>query len=469
MKFNSLHLRITVSVTIIQLLAIAIFLFGSLKECKEVLLDSQDQIISGIAQDIQNLLDLPKNQLNDAINRMVKDSTVNRYEQVSSKKPILFIVWQDNQKDNIAISQTDNQTFNYWLDQFKLPAKKTKKQHYETTLKQDDYVYRFTCYASTTLPDVNIVVGINNRDVEHETGEIINFMLILGTIMIGITFVVTGVIVPRLLTPIDTTSQALKKVSLNNMSADLLKEMQIPTELHVFVDSVKNMLSRLDRAIIQQKQFSADASHELRTPLAVAKSTLQTAQIRERTNQEYQAAIAESLEDISRMEKLIEQLMALAHLDNIEIKTATTEIKLNAILSQVAQQINNCHNTDQVKINDMPDISLRGYEDELYRMFYNIIDNALLYGPEGHPVTISTKKTDKQTAVIFHDSGYISAEYLDHLCERFYRVDKARSRNTGGSGLGLAIAQKIAERHNAHIEITSIPDTGTDVTVTFSC
>jgi signal transduction histidine kinase len=229
------------------------------------------------------------------------------------------------------------------------------------------------------------------------------------------------------------------------------------------------MLSRLDKVLRQQRQFSSDAAHELRTPLAGVKSTLQAAQMRPRQVDEYKRVIDDALKDIARMGRLIDQLLVLARLEEVEGCNAVTEVRLDELLGELAETYDEKmhHAGGKVVLREGSPAVIRGSLDDLARLLGNVIDNAATYGPPGGTINITLKSEPEgwATVCVHDEGGNIPAGALPHLSDRFYRVDESRSNSTGGAGLGLAIAREIVHRHRGSMSITSDVSSGTTVCI----
>jgi signal transduction histidine kinase len=240
-------------------------------------------------------------------------------------------------------------------------------------------------------------------------------------------------------------------------------------ELQPFQAALDDMLARLNAAMRQQEQFTADAAHELRTPLAIMKSTLQTLQMRPRTVAEYRESLDDALRDIDRMEQLVQQLLTLARLDSTNRTSDFTDVRLDVLLKSLADVFADRAERQGAHIacTDHEGVRVRGDETELWQLFSNLLDNALRYGPSDGVVRISLQDGPDRwvTACVHDDGGGIPPEKLPRLFDRFYRVDSSRSQASGGSGLGLAIVREIVQRHHGEIEITSDPQSGTSVIV----
>ena len=337
-------------------------------------------------------------------------------------------------------------------------------------LDQGIYKYRAVWVRHHSEQGVaNVLVASSSRYVYHEMEEFLRLLLILGgSLMVG-SFLLVPVIVTWAMRPIDEVAAVLRRVTPANMEQETLHNLKVPQELLPFVEALDGMLVRLDKAIKQQKQFIADASHELRTPLTIIKSTIQTTRMADRDMADYTKALDDILQDVDRMERLIEHLLSLARVDEGGDLLNTTRIALDTLLINLAEIFDAKASQQGGKVicdNYLP-TWVEGDASELDQLFTNILDNAVKYGPPDGIIRVTlSHEPDGYATVCIHDQGgKIPSEALPHLFDRFYRVDSSRSRATGGAGLGLAIAKEIADRHNGQIEITSDIHTGTSVFV----
>jgi signal transduction histidine kinase len=316
---------------------------------------------------------------------------------------------------------------------------------------------------------INIVIADANIYTGHEMAEYLRLLLILGGCVVAGSVIAFLLIISWTLNPIEQTAAILRTVTHTNLGYEHLKGLRVPSELNPFVDSVRQMLLRLNHAMQKQKQFTEDASHELRTPLALAKSTLQTVRRKDYDRQDYILAIDETLDDIDRMEKLSNQLLELARLDAAGTQMVMEKIDLNTVLENVISEYRQIAEAANKTIlyEGAAKVFVHAREELLRRLFANLLDNAIKYGPADRPVHVYCQNDNDETVTIcIHDEGgSIPPEALSSLFDRFYRPDSSRSSKTGGSGLGLSIAREIAHLHDGEIEILSAASTGTQVRV----
>jgi heavy metal sensor kinase len=262
----------------------------------------------------------------------------------------------------------------------------------------------------------------------------------------------------RALAQVQRIIDATDKIGAINLSSRLA----VPNsgdELQRLSETLNNMLSRIEGAFQRVAQFTADASHELRTPLAILRTRTELALRRPRSEREYQEVLGQLLHGLERSSDLVERLMLLARADSGDRILQHERVQLDVILRSVCEQgatlaaAKNLRFHMQLNPQEMP---LEGDADFLERLFLILIDNAIKYtAPEGE-IVLSGQVEGSAVVVSVRDSGIgISEADLPHLFERFYRVDKARSRESGGAGLGLAIGRWIARAHHGEIEVES--------------
>lgn len=315
---------------------------------------------------------------------------------------------------------------------------------------------------------VNVVIAHRTGSIFGELAELLQNVLWVGLAIVGGAVVLAVLTVLLGLRPIGKAARALRSVSTLNVAQVKLPVRNVPREVRPFVESVAHVLRRLDEALKRQKAFVADASHELRTPLALAKSTLQLSLSKPRSAEEYRRSLADAVEDIRRMEHLVEELLTLARLDETQGLSAPAEVDLGQLLADLAEsysaQVAQAGGTLTCELGSA---RVLGEEGQLERLFANLLDNALRHGPKGGTIRLTMDRpTDGAMRVCVQDNGgSIPPQVLPYLFERFYRVDASRSQSTGGAGLGLAIAREIALRHGGSIDIVSEPAAGTQVRV----
>ena len=382
-----------------------------------------------------------------------------------------YRIWMDGSSVDLLVSDAPDSERGLWLRELPDQISASGEEPTFVNIGPQGNEYR-AVWTRHNIDEkiVNIVVAGSSHFTFHELHEFLRLLLILGASLILGSFAAIMWTIRSGLRPIDTTAKQLQDIAHPNVREAIFDERKVPEELRPFVRALTAMLSRLNSVLQQQRQFTSDAAHELRTPLAGAKSTLQAAQMQQRQADEYRQAIHDALEDIARMERLIGQLLVLARMDEVGgQQTVTGEVQLDVLMGELAETYDEKarQSGGRVILAESSATIVRGDLDELIRLFSNVLDNAIRYGPPGGTVRITLRcAPDGYATVCIHDEGgNIPPETLPRLFDRFYRVDHSRSNSTGGAGLGLAIARQIARRHNGDVSITSSPDYGTLVSI----
>ncbi len=281
-------------------------------------------------------------------------------------------------------------------------------------------------------------------------------------------------IADRALRPIDAITRQAQRISEQDLHRRL--NLDLPDdEVGRLARTFDAMLARLDAAFQRQRQFTADASHELRTPLTVMKTNIGVTLNRPRSAKQYETALAQVEGEVDRLARLTNDLLLLARADASQANVQAHEVDLAALTRKVVDELRPLAAGKSLELQFEAPASavVRGDPDQLHRLFFNLIENAIKYTAQGKVgVCVTPQPAHNSTppgiCVTIEDTGPgIAAEHLPHLFERFYRVDAARSREQGGSGLGLAIAHSIVAAHGGTIDVSSEVGRGTLVTVIF--
>jgi signal transduction histidine kinase len=274
---------------------------------------------------------------------------------------------------------------------------------------------------------------------------------------LGVGWVISG----RVLAPIDEIAAVANDIQATDLSRRI--GLSGPDdELKRLADTFDGMLDRLDEAFSLQRRFVADASHELRNPLAVIRTNLDVVLSNPvATESELRDAAQIVRRSTDRMSRMVDDLLALARLDSPTPRWETVDV------AEVARDISE-ENAESARARDVSiEVSgagagfVRGDRDALKRALANLVENALRFAPSGTAVTIVTGTTDGWVFLAVRDRGPgIARDEHERVFERFYRIDRSRSRSSGGSGLGLAIVRRIATAHSGVTTVFSEPGAG---------
>jgi signal transduction histidine kinase len=244
----------------------------------------------------------------------------------------------------------------------------------------------------------------------------------------------------------------------------------IRDELGELAITINDLLTRLEASFEEQQRFIADASHELRTPLAVLRGETELALSQPRELGEYKESLALIKDEAERLSRIVEDLFVLARQPvDAPAKLLKEPVTLNELISEcwrAAQVLAAPKNLKLTLDEGTGPLTLRGDQELLKRMVLNLLDNAVKYTPDGGEIGLTLSSQNGNACIRVYDNGIgIPEAEQERIFDRFYRVDKARSRALGGAGLGLSIARLIVDAHAGTIHVESRPGTGSSLTV----
>ncbi len=267
----------------------------------------------------------------------------------------------------------------------------------------------------------------------------------------------------KALSPVDAITRTARTINATNLS-DRLEKLTTGDELQRLSDTLNEMLGRIEHAFIRVTQFTADASHELRTPISLIRTEAEIALRRSRGDTEYREALRHILLEAERTTALVEELLTLARADSGRETLRIASVDLFMIVREVGEQWQELMATRNLAfIREMTgdEIAVLGDCNALQRLPTLLLDNAVKYTPVPGTIELGLETRGSSAIIRVRDSGIgIALEEQPRIFERFYRVDKARSRDLNGAGIGLAIAQWIVQQHQGSITVQSSPGKG---------
>jgi heavy metal sensor kinase len=309
------------------------------------------------------------------------------------------------------------------------------------------------------------------EDIQHQINLLNRYRLVLSLSILCIMLISAsgGFIISRkALAPVKDISETIDNISESNLSERINVE-DIPEELRIVASSFNHTFDRLEMAFTRQGQFAADASHELRTPLAVIMSQSEIALRKERNLEEYKNTLTAVVEAARMMSTTVRKLLALTRLstDKVELKFET--IDLSEIICRAVKLLSPLAAQRGISIEIAPagePLVVRGDRAALLELFTNLIDNSIKYNVPQGKLHISTRRQTGFIVCEIKDTGIgIPEGDLDKVFDRFYQVDKSRSKEIGSSGLGLSICHEIVKLHGGRIKTESRLGSGTTVSV----
>ena len=293
--------------------------------------------------------------------------------------------------------------------------------------------------------------------IARETNNVISMflaavpvMLVVMAILVCVTIIVTHYLTRNILKPIEQMANSLD----DDTHIVAYKEMR------PFIDMIQKQHADIVKSSQMRQEFTANVSHELKTPLTSISGYSELIETGMATEADVHHFATEIHKNSNRLLTLINDIIRLSELEKIDLaviaRTATDMLAINAEKNSVALSYDGSHG--YIYANKMM----------MEELVYNLTDNAIRYNNKNGSVDVSVKAEDGKVILRVKDTGIgIPKEHQERIFERFYRVDKSRSKSTGGTGLGLAIVKHIVARNNAQLDMDSEPGKGTDIKVTF--
>ncbi|MEB2287191.1 MAG: ATP-binding protein [Anaerolineae bacterium] len=307
-----------------------------------------------------------------------------------------------------------------------------------------------------------IQTGQSLRTIDAAIDRLLKIMLIGGALTMLAALLIGDYLTRRALRPIDTIAQTARQITAADDLSRRIPYDGPPDELGQLTQTFNETLTRLERLFNVQRRFVADVSHEMRTPLTTIRGNVDLMR-RFGYDEEATAAIDS---EARRMSRLVEDLLLLAKADAGRLPLERQLVELDTIVVEVFNQARMLSDTVTVVLGPVEPACVIGDPDRIKQLLLNLASNGLKYTPEGGTVTLGLRRDGEWVDVSVTDTGVgIPAEDLPHIFDRFYRVDKARSRVQGGTGLGLSIAKWLVEAHGGQIAVTSEPGSGSTFTI----
>ena len=302
--------------------------------------------------------------------------------------------------------------------------------------------------------DFSVQVYNNKADYRKNSLIISAVLALLGGVA---TYFISG----HALRPIREFSDKIEKVQAQNLADSRIEENQVK-ELNQLSVSYNRMLERLSDAFEIQRQFTANAAHELRTPLALMQVQLDLYHSNSHPDNDADTVqmIKMVTEQNDRLNKMVKTLLDMSELQTVG---RDDEIILDALVDEVLEDLEPLAETKNIRlIGKCKDITMVGSDILIYRLVYNLVENAIKYNHSGGQVTVTADRKEKHVYLSVKDTGAgIPEELKERVFEPFFRVDKSRSRELGGVGLGLALVREIVRVHDGSITVKSNPAGGT--------
>ncbi len=269
----------------------------------------------------------------------------------------------------------------------------------------------------------------------------------------------------RSLKPLRTFASQVEKVQMNNLTDMKITEDVLP-EFRQFSISFNSMLDRLDEGFTAQRQFTGNAAHELRTPLALMQAQLDL------FSAEHPDVLPETADFLKLLREQTERMsqMTKTLLEMSELRTVpcNDRIEIAPMIEEIFTDLSPLADRNGISLEFDGSGILTGSDTLIYRMLFNLTENAIRYNRPNGTVRVKSSKEEKHLVIRISDTGYgIPEQYRESIFQPFFRVDKSRSREYGGVGLGLSLVWEIAALHGGDVRVEDSSDSGTTIAVAF--
>ncbi len=313
-----------------------------------------------------------------------------------------------------------------------------------------------------------LIVARSTRDMDIALSRLLQILLLA----LPITLILAGgggiFLLKIILNPVGKITQTAREIEEHDLSKRI--EVKTKDELGRLSSTLNLMIERLEKAFIRQKELTGDASHELRAPLAVIQAEATLALQQERDLSSYKKSLEIIAQESDHMSGIIKQLLTLARADFGKEHTVFQKLDLSLFLKILCDDVDIlCREKSQaLHMKHSGQVFIKGDKNLLRNLMLNLLRNAIQYTAEGGEISVSLGQEKDMAILSVSDTGIgIPPRALPHIFNRFYRVDKARSREYGGSGLGLAICKCIVDSHGGTFQVTSQVNEGSTFIIKF--
>src|SRR5215213_3630921 len=302
-----------------------------------------------------------------------------------------------------------------------------------------------------------IEVGAPYRQVEGVLQELLVVLAIALPVTIAMAIGGGYLLMRRALKPVAEITSRAEGITSRKLN-ERLPVTHSGDELERLSVSLNHMIARLKESFQHTSRFTADASHELRTPLTILRGELEAVALRSNLDPAVRDTMGSALEETDRLAKIVESLLAISRLDAGEARMDRARFDLSELVATTTDQMRLLAEDRGISLrcDASSCVEVEGDRSRIKQVVVNLLDNAIKYTRERGVVEVKVVASDRRAVLEVSDDGVgIPADALPHVFERFYRVDKARSRQMGGAGLGLSIVKSICTAHNGQVKVES--------------
>lgn len=300
-------------------------------------------------------------------------------------------------------------------------------------------------------------VGISMEETTQAVNQLIVVLILAGILLLLFASLGGGFIIGRALRPVKSIVKTAQHITADDLSLRIDVKNR-GDEIGALVETFNAMIERLDKSVNKIRQFSGDVSHELRTPLTIIRGEIEVLLRKKRNQEEYLKTMQSVLEESFRMEKIINDLLFLSRVEAMDHDSFKDKVQLDEVVDEVLTNRRQALESKNLTLEsaDLEATQAQGNRDLIERMISNLIDNAVRYTSPGGSIAVILNKHEDKISLEISDTGIgIPEGSIKNIFDRFFVVDKSRSKETGGVGLGLSIVKWIADNHNIKIEVRS--------------
>jgi heavy metal sensor kinase len=336
-----------------------------------------------------------------------------------------------------------------------------------TVPASDDDQLRFlvTPLQGGPQPGEVLIVAESLEPFLHTLAQARVLLSVCGALAIALAVAGATLLTGRALAPISRLTEAAAAIAATGHYHERVPSLERQDEIGQLAATINNLIATVERAIEQQRQFLADTSHELRSPLTVVLANLNLLR-RDLDRHERGLSVIEATVEAQRMRRLVNDLLLLAQSDTAQV-IAHSPVRLDQLVEETVAMAARQTHDHRMSVQVESPVVVIGDQERLTQLLRNLLENATHHTPSGTAIDICLHRSNGTAQLAVADTGPgIAQEHLGRIWDRFYRVDRGRSRSLGDSGLGLAIVKYIAEAHGGGVGVVSVKGQGTTFTIT---
>jgi heavy metal sensor kinase len=481
--FKSIRIKLTVWYSIVLLIALGAFGIAAYLYTGENLSRNLNISLRSEAEWLREILEarLEKGRAktrdlrNDFLNSQTGPDTTSQSED-KGETAEEYEIWNkiyehsllNSKKQFIYILDRRGRTFykSYNLGRDSLPSPKDLVPD-QVSISQFSLDDRTVRLASLDTRYYTIRVAYPEDEITDVLQNLFSIFLVLVPIVLLISIFGGYFLAKQSLKPVNEINKTARKITATNLQ-ERIQVINPRDEIGRLTETLNDMIGRLEGSFERVTQFSMDASHELRTPLTIMRGEIELAMRATQTTQSYKETLASLLEEVVRMASIIDELILLAKADGGTIKLDRKPTRLDVLVNEIKEDAEVLAERKRIRISisKLDETSVMGDEIRLRQLMLNLVDNAIKYTPNGGKVTLSLERNNGNASFMVEDTGIgIHPRHLGKIFDRFYRVDKSRSRLPDGLGLGLSISKWVAEAHGGELLAESKVGRGSKFTV----